>query len=51
LTQTTDFQCFIFQFRGLGALFWGAKPTNVPPVATGLNIVKYDVALLFTRDT
>jgi len=37
----------MFQFRGLGALFWGATPT----LETGLNIVKYDQASLFTRDT
>jgi len=48
---STDIQCFIFQFTGFGALFWGARPTKVPPVATGLNIVKYDLALLFARDT
>jgi len=26
----------MFQFGGRGALFGGAKPTVVPPVATGL---------------
>jgi len=28
-----------------------AKPTKAAPVATGLNIVNYDLALSFTRDT
>jgi len=38
-------QCFLyFDLRV-------AKPTKAPPVATGLNIVKFDLALLFTRDT
>jgi len=33
--SSTNFQCFIFQFGGLGALFGKAKPTKAP-VATGL---------------
>ena len=47
--NSTDLQCFILQFRGLGALFLEVKPTN-PLVATGLNIYKYNPALLFTTD-
>jgi len=37
--NSTNLQCFIFQFGGLGALFVGAKwakPTKAP-VATGLD--------------
>jgi len=34
---------------GLEVLFWGISPPK-PPVARGLNIVKYDLALLFTKD-
>ena len=37
-----------FNLGGLGALFGGIKPL---PVATGLNIIKFDLALLFTIDT
>jgi len=33
--SSTNLQCFIFQFGGLGALFGKAKPTKAP-VATGL---------------
>jgi len=46
----TDLQCFTFQFRD-ACSFGGAKPAKTPPVATGLNIVKCDLKLLFTRDT
>jgi len=35
----------------LAALFGGAKPTKTPSVAADLNIVTYDLTLLFTRDT
>jgi len=28
--NSTDLQCFIFQFRGLGALFWGTKTAKAP---------------------
>jgi len=34
----------------LEVCFAGLSPPK-PPVATGLNIVKHDLALLFTRDT
>ena len=34
--NSTDLQCFIFQFEGLGALFGGSKPTKALPVAMGL---------------
>ena len=45
----TDLQCFIFNIGELGALFGGAKPTKTP--TRRLNIVKYELMLLFTRDT
>jgi len=40
-----------FNLGRLVALFGCGKPTKTPPVATGLNIVKYELTLLFTRDT
>jgi len=46
----TDLVLYIL-IRGLGALFGWLNPPKLPPVATGLNIVKYDLALFFTRDT
>jgi len=40
-----------FNLRRLGDLFGWLNPPKLPPVATGLNVVEYDLALLFTRDT
>jgi len=39
-----------FNLGDLETCFEGLSPPK-PPVVTGLNIVKYDLALLFTIDT
>jgi len=52
LTKTAlIYSASYFNLGMLVALFGGAKPAKTPPVATGLNIVKCDLTLLFTRDT
>jgi len=37
---STDLSCFVFQFGGLGVLFWGDKPPKAP-VVTGLGMAPW----------
>jgi len=51
LTKTPLIYSVAYFSLGFLELCFGALSPPNPPVATGLNIVKYDLALLFTRDT
>jgi len=51
LTKTPLIYSVSYLNLGVFELCFGGLSPPKPPVATGLNIVKYDPALIFTRDT
>ena len=48
--NSTDLQCFTFQFGGAWSFVWGSKPTEAPPLATGLSPSKSHYAPLLLFD-